>query len=283
MVHHKNITNNNKKPPPRKIIHENKVITSLKKICNIANCHYIQKIVNIRNKFTPSVVSPIDILKKIQARPKNKFKLPLITIEETKTIIKKLKSSNSTGHDLATTKIYKKLANRISPHITHLINSIITTSSYPNILKVSKMTPILKPDKDPLLVDSYRPINNLCTLEKIVEEHIKTHLSNHLEVNKIIDKNHHGSRKLHGTSTAITHITHELNNRYEDDYLTAIVQTDLSSAFDTIDSDRLLQKLNYYGVEDKELKLFNSFMTDRSQYVTLDTYQSDVKYPLDAV
>ena len=94
-------------------------------------------------------------------------------------------------------------------------------------------------------MDSYRPINNLCTLEKILEEHIKGHLEAYLDNNKIIHPNHHGSRKLHGTNTAIAHITHECNHLYEQDKILAIIQTDLSAAFDTIDTDKLLLKLNY--------------------------------------
>ena len=153
-------------------------------------------------------------------------------------------SSNSTGHDLCSIKVYKKLADKISPHITHLINSIINTSVYPRILKISKITPTIKQDKDPLFADSYRPINNLCTLEKIIEEHIKGHLEAYLDINKIIHPNHHGSRKLHGTNTAVAHITHECNHLYEQDKIVAIIQTDLSAAFDTIDTYKLLLKLN---------------------------------------
>ena len=83
-----------------------------------------------------------------------------------------MKSSNSTGHDHSSIKIYKLINNRISPHITHLIYCIINTGVYPKILKLSRITPIKKPNKPDDNIDSYRPINNLATLEKIVEQHI---------------------------------------------------------------------------------------------------------------
>ena len=57
--------------------------------------------------------------------PKSKFILPKISISQTKKLIKGMKASNSVGHDLASIKIYKKLVNRISPIIAHLINCII--------------------------------------------------------------------------------------------------------------------------------------------------------------
>ena len=39
----KTLTNNNKQTPPRLLTHKDKVITSLKSICNIANDFYISK------------------------------------------------------------------------------------------------------------------------------------------------------------------------------------------------------------------------------------------------
>ena len=83
-----------------------------------------------------------------------------------------------------------------------LINPIINSGTYPNILKLSRITPILKPDKDISNIDSFRPINNLITLDKIIEQHIKTNLETYLDKNNIIISNHHGSRRHHGTNTA---------------------------------------------------------------------------------
>ena len=56
----KNLTDNNKQTPPRVLAEGGKLITSIKQICNIANKHYINKITNIRNKFTNNImVNPI--------------------------------------------------------------------------------------------------------------------------------------------------------------------------------------------------------------------------------
>ena len=64
--------------------------------------------------------------------------------------------------------------------------------------------------------------------------------------------------------------------RYESSQYTAIVQTDLSTAFDTVDSTKLLDKLNYYGIQGNELAILESFMTERQQFVSIDTFKSDI-------
>ena len=122
----------------------------------------------------------------------------------------------------------------------HLKNNIIETSVYPEILKILMMLPILKPNKNPLDPESYQPIKNLCTLDKIVEEYSKMHILSHLDEHNIIDTNRHGSHKHHGTNTALVHINYEISKRYENYKYTAIFQTDLSAVFDTVDTAKLL-------------------------------------------
>lgn len=270
----KEVTNNVSKSPPRNIIHNGQMVTSLRKISNIANKFYIDKINKIRDSFTPNEVDHIEILESLIEKPKSKFILPKISISQTKKLIKGMKASNSVGLDLASIKIYKKLVNRISPIIAHLINCIIESGIYPDILKISKISPIIKPDKDANSIDSYRPINNLSTLDKIVEQYLKNEFQSYLDLNNIINCNHHGSRKFHGTNTAITQINDILNKNYEANKVTATVVTDLSAAFDTIDSTKLIDKLNFYGVKDKELSIFSSFLTNRKQFTEIDTFKS---------
>ena len=110
-----------------------------------------------------------------------------------------------------------------------------------------------------------------------MEQYFKECLLDHCEANNIILKHHQGSLKNHSTLTALATINHNLVTHYHNNYFTAVVQTDLSSAFNTIDHTILLDKMEHYGVRGKELNIFRSFFKDRRQYVSIDSMESELK------
>ena len=53
---------------------------------------------------------------------------------------------------------------------------------FPDILKVSRILPILKQGKDKFAKESYTPISNLHCIENIFEQHIKMHLDLYCDI-----------------------------------------------------------------------------------------------------
>ena len=94
--------------------------------------------------------------------------------------------------------------------------------------------------------------------------------------NNVILSNHHGSLQHHSTTTVLASINHHLNTHYHNNNTTALIQTDLSAAFDTVDHSTLLTKLEHYGLRGKEYNLIQSFLSNRQQYVFIDGMESEV-------
>ena len=74
------------------------------------------------------------------------------------------------------------------------------------------------------------------------EEHLLIHLTKFLLNNEIIHPNHHGGRQFHSTTSALLHITNNLKQQYDSDKITATLTTDLTSAFETVNTIFLLEK-----------------------------------------
>ena len=74
-----------------------------------------------------------------------------------------------------------------------------------------------------------------------------------------------GFRSFHSTLTALLEATNDWSVNIDNGMLNGVVFIDLKKAFDTIDHEILLLKLNNYGVDSTSLKLFESYLTNRSQ------------------
>ena len=100
-------------------------------------------------------------------------------------------------------------------------------------------------------------------------------------VNNIILSDHHGSLKDNSTLTALAVLNNKLITNYCDDKISTIVQTDLSAPFDTVDHGILLQKLDHYRIRGKCLNILQSFLSERTQYVSIDACESEVLPAID--
>lgn len=74
----------------------------------------------------------------------------------------------------------------ISPMITDIINSSLTSGTVPSTLKLAAITPILKkPGSDPADLNHYRPISNLPLISKTLERVVAAQLQFHLDTNDL--------------------------------------------------------------------------------------------------
>ena len=69
----------------------------------------------------------------------------------------------------------------------------------------------------------------------------------------------------------------KINNAVEKNETTIGVYLDLSKAFDTIDHDILLHKLDYYGFRGIVLDWFRDYLSNITQYVSYNNNKSDLK------
>ena len=75
------------------------------------------------------------------------------------------------------------------------------------------------------------------------------------------------SEKNHSTELAVLEVIYMITYQLDQGITPINIYLDLSKAFDTLDHDILLTKLQYYGVNGSALALFRSYLTERQQYV----------------
>ena len=102
-------------------------------------------------------------------------------------------------------------------------------------------------------------------------------ISDYLENFKLLYKYQYGFRKGHSTIQAITELVDNIKLYMDDNKLSCGIFVDLSKAFDTVNHNILLAKLEHYGIRGNTNKLFKSYLTNRKQFVQINEHQSSTQ------
>uniref|UniRef100_A0A8C5BDZ8 Reverse transcriptase domain-containing protein n=1 Tax=Gadus morhua TaxID=8049 RepID=A0A8C5BDZ8_GADMO len=197
-----------------------------------------------------------------------------VTEQTVSELIRKAKTTTCQLDPLPTSLV-KACLPSISPMITNIINSSLTTGTVPPTFKLAAITPILKkPGADPTDLNHYRPISNLPFISKTLERVVAAQLQSHLDTNNLHEPFQSGFRPKHSTETALVKITNDLLLAADSGLLTILILLDLSAAFDTISHPLLLDRLAGIGITGAALSWFTSYLTGRQQFVQLSNHKS---------
>ena len=118
-------------------------------------------------------------------------------------------------------------------------------------------------------MSNYRPIALLPVASKILEEVVRSQVSDHFEKNGLLPECQHGFRPSRSTTSALLSLEKKLIEAHENKTSSAMLLFDLSAAFDTLDHRIFLEKLRVYGVDDLGQRWFKSYLENRQQFVEL--------------
>ena len=114
-------------------------------------------------------------------------------------------------------------------------------------------------------------------MSKILERAVHDQLYKYLTSHNILSQCQSGFRSKHSTNTALLDVTDYILLNANDGKVTASIFLDLKKAFDTVNHDLLLKKLNSYGIKGTTLAWFKSYLSDRTQAVNINSTLSDFK------
>ncbi|PNF23822.1 hypothetical protein B7P43_G15913 [Cryptotermes secundus] len=187
---------------------------------------------------------------------------------EIKNIIHTMKTKNSSGFDEVTSKILKACSDLISCPLTHICNHSLYTGIFPDRLKISIVKPVFKKG-DKYSMTNYRPISLLSTFSKILEKVMYSRINQHMHCNNILVPEQYGFRKGVSTEDAAFKLTDNVLKSIDQKRHVGGIFCDLAKAFDCVNHEILLSKLQFYGIRGTVLKWFKSYLTNRKQKVEI--------------
>ena len=199
------------------------------------------------------------------------------SVTEIERLINSLPNKTSYGHDKVSNTLLKSLCMAISYPLQIIFNQSIYHGVFPDKMKLAEIVPLYK-GKEHDLVVNYRPISLLMTTSKILEKVIYHRLCSFLELNGTLFDSQYGFHSRRSCEHAILEMMGNLLQSRNKGLYSSGTFLDLSKAFDTLNHDVLIKKMEIYGVRGHVNDWFRSYLSDRSLVAKVKTNPSTVTY-----
>lgn len=236
------------------------------------------------NNFFASSISPnlADVQAVVEAITNlPRSELPLFTFKEVSSeavrqAIHRVKSRAIGSDKISISMLLHINAATLRP-FTGIINSSLTSSVFPSPWKDALVRPLPKNSK-PVCSSDFRPISLLPAMSKCLEYIAYDQLAEHLQEHNLLDPFQSGFRSHHSTCTALLRVVDDARLAIDNKKLTLMVLLDFSLAFNSVNYDILLAKLQRYNnLSESALSWVKSYLNERHQTVVgNDSSQSSV-------
>ncbi|KAI8493409.1 DTW domain-containing protein 2 [Branchiostoma belcheri] len=180
-----------------------------------------------------------------------------------------LNPNKSTGPDGIPPRLLKTVAVQIAPILQVIFSQSISTGDVPEDWRTANITPIFKKG-DRTTPSNYRPVSLTSVCGKVLEHIVHSHMMKHLDTYGILSPAQHGFRKGLSCESQLLLTAQDLAKSIDQNQQVDAAVLDFSKAFDTVPHERLLCKLEHYGISGSLLSWLRAFLTERTQCVVFD-------------
>ena len=216
--------------------------------------------------FTPNDGTP---LPKMKGAPFPTLDQLTIDTNGVAKLLKNLNPGKACGPDGIPNMILKTCADVIAPALTCMYRRSIQMGQLPVDWWSANITAVFKKGERNK-AENYRPVSLTSVACKLLEHIIYQHLRNHLERHNILTERNHGIRSCYSCETQLITTLHDLFKSYDAGKQTDVIILDFSKAFDTVPHNKLLHKLDRYGIRGPIHKWLTNFPTKRKVQIVLE-------------
>ena len=194
-------------------------------------------------------------------------------VDEVIELCREIEPLKSSGIDELSSKICKDAFLALPDKLTHIFNCSLIQGIFPDEWKVAKVVPLFKGGNREL-VNNYRPISLLPLPGKLLKKIVHKYLVKFFDDCEFLSAYQGGFRKGFSTVSTIADLTDDLFSEINKGNTTIAAFIDLKKAFDTVNTEILLRKLEKAGICNKTLDWCCSYLSDRSQRTIVNNLSS---------
>uniref|UniRef100_A0A3B3HT18 Reverse transcriptase domain-containing protein n=1 Tax=Oryzias latipes TaxID=8090 RepID=A0A3B3HT18_ORYLA len=240
-------------------------------VCEMFMTFFIDKIKNIR-----TLISPPSFSHSVSTSCSTVLhRFEHVSLSYLEKLISQMKPSGS-PNDPVPPRLFKEVFPTLAPYVLDLINGSLIHGSVPSCFKHAVVTPLIKkPGLDSSILSNFRPISKLPFLSKVLEKIVYCQLTTFLEENSILEVFQSGFKPRHSTESALLRVSNDIFLATDAGHHVVLVLLDLAAAFDTVDHQILLSRLeSWVGLRGSALEWFRSYLNERSFCVRLGRAES---------
>ena len=162
--------------------------------------------------------------------------------------------------------ILKRCVDSYNSVLAKILNTSLERGCFPNQFILAEVTPVFKKE-DELNKDNYRSVNVLSNASKIFERIVFKQMNLFFESR--FSTLSAGFRKSHSTQNALLNMTEKWKHAVDESKKVGTIFMGLYKAFDTLNHNLLLAKLNAYGFSFNAMKFIQSYLSERFQMVNI--------------
>ena len=121
---------------------------------------------------------------------------------------------------------------------------------------------------------NYRPISLTSVFCRVLENIVSEKLLQHFFIYNLLSSNQYGFVPFQSTSSQLLNVLNKWFKSFDEGYVTNVIYTDITKAFDTVSHSKLLKILQSYGIRNNVLNWINAFISGRSQSVCVNNFFS---------
>ena len=216
------------------------------------------KVIIKRYEGHPSILK----IKEIVNTGNKKFTFTDITPNVIKDEISKLDPKKASVKNDIPTKILIGSQDIVCEHLSGIYNNSKSDHKYPQALKLSDVIPIHKKEETTLM-KNYRPVSLIPVVSKLFERDMYNQILSYID--DFLSPYLFGYRNGYSTEQCLTAMLEQWKKALDDRGTAGAILTDLSKAFDCLNYNLLLAKMEAYGFEKSALEFIQSYLKDRKQ------------------
>ena len=227
---------------------------------------------SLADKFNQS--APNSLSQYLEQRVSPSICLDVPNLSEIINAIQALSLNKSIGHDNIPPYYLCIASSTLAPYLQIFIDFCFTKGVFPETCTIAKIVPILK-EGERENPSNYRPISILTCFSKILERIIHKHLTSFFDKHGIIQHTQYGFQRNVSTNHALVDVVTQSFENINNNVYTGLIFLDLTKAFDTVNHEILLHKLDHYAIRGQSNNLLRAFLK-RKQYISINGSNSSL-------